>query len=145
MNGYVEEPDIVYTDGTPIRGGRYDTRGNLKVALGSLLSYEDKENGVARVEQQMDYETVAASQTGQVLGASGAAGDLLARLVLVVTTAATAAVSILDGATSIQVFPNSPGGGIGTYTIPLDLVSVNGAWSITTGAGVAVIAVGRFS
>lgn len=129
MNGYVEEPDTVYTNGTPIRGGRYDTRGNLKVALGSLLSYE----------------TVAASQTGQVLGASGAAGDLLARLVLVVTTAATAAVSILDGATSIQVFPNSPGGGIGTYTIPLDLVSVNGAWSITTGAGVAVIAVGRFS
>ena len=131
MNGHVEEPDIVYTNGTPIRGGRYDTRGNLKV--------------VARVEQQMDYETVAASQTGQVLGASGAAGDLLARLVLVVTTAATAAVSILDGATSIQVFPNSPGGGIGTYTIPLDLVSVNGAWSITTSAGVAVIAVGRFS
>ena len=131
MNGYVEEPDTVYTNGTPIRGGRYDTRGNLKV--------------VARVEQQMDYETVAASQTGQVLGASGAAGDLLARLVLVVTTAATAAVSILDGATSIQVFPTSPGGGIGTYTIPLDLVSVNGAWSITTGAGVAVIAVGRFS
>lgn len=129
MNGYVEEPDIAYTNGTPIRGGRYDTRGNLKVALGSLLSYE----------------TVAASQTGQVLGASGAAGDLLARLVLVVTTAATAAVSILDGATSIQVFPNSPGGGIGTYTIPLDLVSVNGAWSITTSAGVAVIAVGRFS
>ena len=129
MNGYVEEPDTVYTNGTPIRGGRYDTRGNLKVALGSLLSYE----------------TVAASQTGQVLGASGAAGDLLARLVLVVTTAATAAVSILDGATSIQVFPNSPCGGIGTYTIPLDLVSVNGAWSITTGAGVAVIAVGRFS
>ncbi len=129
MNGYVEEPDTVYTNGTPIRGGRYDTRGNLKVALGSLLSYE----------------TVAASQTGQVLGASGAAGDLLARLVLVVTTAATAAVSILDGATSIQVFPNSPGGGIGTYTIPLDLVSVNGAWSITTSAGVAVIAVGRFS
>ena len=65
MNGYVEEPDIAYTNGTPIRGGRYDTRGNLKVALGSLLSYEDKENGVARVEQQMDYETVAASQTGQ--------------------------------------------------------------------------------
>ena len=129
MNGHVEEPDIVYTNGTPIRGGRYDTRGNLKVALGSLLSYE----------------TVAASQTGQVLGASGAAGDLLARLVLVVTTAATAAVSILDGATSIQVFPNSPGGGIGTYTIPLDLVSANGAWSITTSAGVAVIAVGRFS
>ena len=124
MNGRVEELDTVYPDGTVIRGGRYDTRGNMKVSLGSLLSYEDKENGVARVEQQMDYETVAASQTGQVLGASGAAGDLLARLVLVVTTAATAAVSILDGATSIQVFPNSPCGGIGTYTIPLDLVPV---------------------
>ena len=91
------------------------------------------------------YETVAASQTAQVLGGTGAAGDYIDHIILVVSTAATAATSILDGATSIAVFPNSPGGGIGTYTINLGMVSVSGAWKVTTGAGVAAIAVGKFS
>jgi len=91
------------------------------------------------------YETVAASQTGQVLGTAGAKGDYLHRLILVVSTAATAATSIIDGSTSINIFPNSPGGGIGTYTVEVGLASQTGAWSITTGAGVAVIAVGIFT
>ena len=91
------------------------------------------------------YETVAASQTAQALGATGAAGDHLKHLIIVVSTAATAAVSIVDGATSIAVFPNSPGGGVGTYYVPLGLRSLKGAWGITTGAGVAVIACGRFT
>jgi hypothetical protein len=72
-----------------------------------------------------DYETVAASQTGQVLGATGAVGDYIA--------------------TSIVVLPNNVGAGVGTYTIPLGLQSVSGAWSITTAAGVAVVAVGNFT
>ena len=107
--------------------------------------YEDPVARVARVEHQFGYETVAASQTAQILGAVGAAGDLLAHLVVVVTTAATAGVSILDDSTSISVFPNNPGGGVGTYVISLNIKSVNGPWKVTTGAGSAVIAVGRFS
>ena len=92
------------------------------------------------------YETVAAAQSDQALGATGAAGDYLARLVLIVSTAATAAVSIKDGAGSaIAVFPNSPGGGVGTYVLELGIRSVSGAWKVTTGAGVAVVAVGNFS
>lgn len=122
-----------------------DAAGNCRVALGTLIAGEDITNSVMRVESQMEYETVAASRTAQVLGGTGAAGDYLSHLILVVSTAATAATSILDGATSISVFPNSPGGGIGTYYIPLNLVSVSGAWKVTTGAGVAVIAAGRFS
>lgn len=131
---------------TPLGDSAMDETNNaLKVVLATLLAGEDQTNNVLRVEQQMDYETIAASQTAQVLGATGAAGDLLSHLILVVTTAATAATSILDGATSIAIFPNSPGGGVGTYHVPLNLVSVSGAWSVTTGAGVAVVAVGRFS
>lgn len=92
-----------------------------------------------------EYETVAASQTAQTLGATGAAGDYLARLILVVATAATAAVSIKDGAdTAISIFPNSPGGGVGTYVIEVGLLSRTGAWQVTTGAGVSAIAVGDF-
>ncbi|HEX5074261.1 MAG TPA: hypothetical protein VFW03_13685 [Gemmatimonadaceae bacterium] len=91
------------------------------------------------------YETVAASQTDQVLGATGAAGDYLDRLICVVTTAATAAVTITDGSTAIAIFPNSPGGGVGTYVVETRLRSKTGPWKVTTGAGVAVIAAGNFT
>lgn len=93
-----------------------------------------------------EYETVAASQSAQVLGDTGAAGDYLARLILIVATAATAATSIKDGSDSaISIFPNSPGGGVGTYVIEVGLRSRTGAWQVTTGAGVSVIAVGDFT
>jgi hypothetical protein len=91
------------------------------------------------------YETVAASQTDQVLGGAGAAGDFLDTLTLVVSTAATAATSIKDGSISIAVFPNSPGGGVGTYVLRLQARSQTGPWKVTTGAGVAAIATGTFT
>ena len=99
----------------------------------------------AQAQTMGQYETVAASQTAQALGTAGARGDYLERLILIVSTAASAATTILDGTTSIAIFPNSPGGGVGTYVLDLGLVSVVGAWKVTTGAGVAAIAVGRFS
>lgn len=113
----------------------------------SGAEFVDTSNRVAVVEQgQFDYETVAASQTNQVLGATGGLGDFLHRLVCVVTTALTAQVQIKDGAnTAITVFPNSPGGGVGTYLVELNITSTNGAWQVTTGAGVAVIGIGRFT
>lgn len=92
------------------------------------------------------YETVAASQSNQAMGATGAIGDYLDSVVIIVTTAATATVSIKDGSdTAIQIFPNTPGGGVGTYTIPLGLWSRTGAWQITTGAGSAAIGIGNFT
>jgi len=91
------------------------------------------------------YETVAASQTAQALGAAGAAGDYIERLICVVANAATSQVLLLDLTTSITVLPNAVVGGIGTYVIEVGMVSVNGPWKITTAAGVSVIAVGRFS
>jgi hypothetical protein len=91
------------------------------------------------------YEHVAASATAQVLGGTGAIGDYLHRLVCTVSTAATGAVTLLDGANSHVVLPNSPGDGIGVYNIEMNAVSKVGAWKVTTGAGVEVIAVGIFS
>jgi hypothetical protein len=91
------------------------------------------------------YEHVAASQTAQVLGGTGGTGDYLHRLVCTVSTAATGAVTLLDGAASHTLLPNNPGGGIGVYNIEMNTVSKNGAWKVTTGAGVEVLAVGIFS
>ena len=95
------------------------------------------------------YETVAASQTDQPLGTAGQAGDKLFELICVVNTALTSQVLIQDGAdTAIEVLPNAVVGGVGTYNIRFGqhgARSLAGAWQITTGAGVAVIAVGSFS
>ena len=89
------------------------------------------------------YETIAASQTAQVLGVTGAAGDTLMRLIITVGTAATSTVALLDNATSYPLMAaNTP---IGVYTIEINAVSVNGAWKITTGAGATVFATGNFT
>lgn len=93
-----------------------------------------------------NYETVAAGQSDQALGTAGATGDYLARLIITVGTAATAAVSIKDGGgSSIPILPNSPGGGVGVYVVEIRANSVAGAWKVTTGAGSTVVAVGMFS
>jgi hypothetical protein len=91
----------------------------------------------------LPYEHVAASQTAQILGTTGAVGDYLHRLVITVGTAATSTVSILDGATShVLVAANSA---IGVYSIEMNTFSKNGAWKVTTGAGAEVIAMGNFT
>lgn len=93
-----------------------------------------------------DYETVAASQADQVMGATGAIGDVLRRLIITVGTAATAAVSIKDGGgSSIPILPNSPGGGIGVYVVELGMVATGAGWKVTTGAGSTVVAIGSFT
>jgi hypothetical protein len=91
------------------------------------------------------YETVAASQTGQVLGGTGAKGDYLHRLVISVVTVATSSVTVLDGATSIVVLTGAATLVPGVQSVEMNIASANGAWSITTGAGATVIGVGIFS
>lgn len=98
-----------------------------------------------------DYETVAASQTDQILGPAGAKGDVLDRLIIVPATTAPGAVSIKDGnGSAITVFT----GGVGSVADLTPIVVEVGArcvnattpgWKVTTGANVSVIGVGRFS
>ena len=91
----------------------------------------------------LPYEHVANSQTAQILGTTGAIGDYLHRLVVTVNTAATSTVSVLDGVTShALVRANTP---IGVYSIEMNTFSKTGAWSITTGVGAEVIAMGNFT
>lgn len=94
-----------------------------------------------------EYETVAASQTAQVLGASGGAGDYIAGLLVIPATTSPGAISLLDNGTSISVFTGgaSSVSNLVPFFIPLGIKSVNGPWKVTTGANVSVIAVGNFS
>jgi len=96
-----------------------------------------------------EYETVAASQTDQALGATGATGDYLAGVLIVPATVAAGAVSIKDGAGSaISLYPGgatTPLLTLHPFFVPLGIKSTGGAWKVTTGTNVSAIAVGNFT
>lgn len=94
----------------------------------------------------VDFETVAASQTAQVIGATGAAGDYLSHVVVQPTTTAPGVVTILDNAAEVHGYPGGTvGADLAPITIPVGAISQNGAWKITTGANVKVTAYGDFT
>src|SRR5262245_49043991 len=95
-----------------------------------------------------EYESVAASQTTQVMGSTGAAGDMLASVQIIPTAPSPGAVTIKDGSGSaITIFA----GGVTSvqnltpFYVSLGIKSVSGAWMITTGANVTAIGVGNFT
>ena len=92
-----------------------------------------------------EYETVAASQTAQVLGTTGAIGDVIQKLVIIPAATTAGSVALLDGATSISVFVSGTLADLTPIVLDLNMASVSGAWKVTTGASVSVIAVGQFS
>lgn len=91
------------------------------------------------------YETIAASQTAQVLGVAGKIGDQLVGLLIIPATTGAGTISILDNATSITVFVSGTLADLTPIYLPLNILSVSGAWKVTTGANVSAVAIGRFS
>ena len=98
-----------------------------------------------RTSFRVSYETVAAGQTAQALGVTGKTGDLLEHVIIVPTTTAAGNVDVLDGTTSIRVYNTGTLSDLKPFTVVFGCKSVTGAWKITTGSNVAVIAVGQFS
>jgi hypothetical protein len=128
----------------PISVSGVDGSGNkqhIKVATDGtqVVSIKDISNG--------EYETVAASQTAQVLGATGGTGDYISGLLVIPATTSPGAIALLDGATSITVFTGgaSSVSNLVPFFIPLGMISVSGAWKVTTGASVSVIGIGNFT
>lgn len=97
-----------------------------------------------------NYNTVAASQAAQALtgGTGGAIGDYLESLLIVPADTSPGAVTIQDGGgAAITLFAGgaSSVSNLAPIPVPVGAVSINGAWKVTTGAGVSVIALGSFS
>ena len=106
----------------------------------------------APITGQTNYNTVAASQTAQVLQDpialdGGAKGDYIEGLIITPTATSPGAVTLLDLTTSIPVFAGGASSlsNLVPFYVPLGLFSLNGPWSITTGSGLSVIAVGLFT
>ena len=96
-------------------------------------------------DRMNSYETVAASQTGQVLGLNGAQGDFIERLIIVPATTTPGLVTLLDGSTSIPIMVTGGTTTLVPICVELNCHSQTGAWKITTGASVSVIAIGDFT
>ncbi len=81
------------------------------------------------------------------MGATGGAGDYISGILVIPATTSPGNVLLLDNATSITVFT----GGAGSVTnlvpffIPLGMISISGAWKITTGINVSCIGIGNFT
>lgn len=100
------------------------------------------------VDQYATHKEVAASQTAAVLGATGAIGDYLSHVTVFPAIAACGVVTVLDAASTVGTFP---GGGVtalpslAPFTIMIGAFCTGAGWKITTGANVAVTAVGKFT
>lgn len=95
---------------------------------------------------RVGYELVAASQTTQSLGATGKIGDILEHLVIVPETVAAGTVAIKDGTeTAINIFVTGTLTDLRPIIVPIGAKSRAGAWQVTTGANVHVVAVGQFT
>jgi hypothetical protein len=121
------------TDGQQTQIG-VNSRGGLLTDIGSIAA-------------DAEYETVAASQTAQVMGGAGATGDYLDSILVIPATTSPGNVLLLDNATSITVFTGGATSvaDLKPFTIGIGAKSVSGAWKITTGANVSVIAFGNFT
>lgn len=99
------------------------------------------------LDQGVEYETVAASQTAQALGTTGALGDYLTGLLVIPATTSPGLVTVLDAAISIPVFVGGATSVVDLkpFWIPIGAKSVSGAWKVTTGANVSVVGVGNFT
>lgn len=94
---------------------------------------------------RLKYEKVAASQTAQVLGATGAAGDVITGVLVVPATTSPGVVTLLDGDVSISLYAGGTvGADLTPIYIPFNAKSVVGAWKLTTGANLSAVAFGDF-
>jgi hypothetical protein len=97
------------------------------------------------------YETVAASQSNQIMGpTTGATGDYLREILVIPSSASPGSpgVQIKDGAgTAITVFAGGTNScsNLVPFTISLGLISTAGPWQITTGSSLTAIGIGNFT
>lgn len=113
--------------------------------------------GVGTVNGGSTWNTVAASQTAQVLsstqaGGTGAVGDYLSHCVIQPATTSPGVVTVFDGTnTATNDAISFPGGASSVsnlvpFAIPVGAVSVNsGGWKVTTTTNVTVSCYGKFT
>lgn len=123
----------------------FNANGQATMANSTPVVIASNQTAVPTKNGTTEYETVAASQTDQALGATGAAGDYLSHIVIQPATTGAGTVTVKDGSTVIFTFTSGTLADLRPITVPFGAVSASGAWKITTGTNVSVIAIGDFT
>jgi hypothetical protein len=148
---HIDDPDVGSGGGG---GGGDASAANQLLELSELEDIADavqSTDPVAVFLDGLENETVAASQTAQILGATGAVGDRLNFLLVVPATTSPGAIAIKDGdGSDITVFTGgaSSVSNLVPFIIEWGKECVNATtpgWKITTGANVSVVAFGDFT
>lgn len=133
--------DIRKVGGTAVAAGQAAMAASIPVTMANNQPAQ-------KVITDGHYETVAASQSDQVLGATGAVGDYLDTLVIVPANLNPGVVQIKDGAGSaVTVFAGGTGSvnELRPIVVRLGSTATGAGWKVTTGADVSVIATGKFT
>jgi len=99
----------------------------------------------AKDQYAPDRETVAASQTAQAMGDTGAKGDWLSHVIFQPSATGAGTSTILDDSTVLFAYTAGTLADLRPIIVPINLNSANGAWKITTGANMTAIAFGDFT
>lgn len=100
------------------------------------------------VESNAEYETFAAGVTDSAVGATGKKADFLSHILIVPATTSPGAVSIKDGSGSAIVLFAGGATSVATlhpFHVMLRIKSRAGAWKVSAGANVSVLAAGNFT
>lgn len=142
---------------TPTGAGAETEISLLKTITNAAVSPLPAQSGIsgattpigAVLSAAIQYETVAASQTGQALGATGATGDYLSHCVIYPVTTGAGAVTVFDNtnaaATNVITFTSGTLSNLAPIALPVGAVSTAGAWKVTTGTNVTVTCYGKFT
>lgn len=135
---------------TAIEGITFDLDTTGLATEATLLAIKNAAESTSPVEVYAaanGYEVCAASST-TTLGSTGAIGDKLVELIMVPQTVDAGSVTFADGGSSaIEVF-NGGTASISTlhpFPVTINKESVAGAWSVTVGADMLVLAKGDFT
>lgn len=132
-------------DPFPVTVSNANANGQATMANSAPVVLSSNHTDLPTVNGADEYEAVAASQTDQVIGATGATGDYLSHVLVIPGTTSPGAVTIKDGTTTIISYAGGTVASTIPFVIPVGVKSVSGAWKITTGSNVTCLAVGDFT
>lgn len=102
-------------------------------------------NSAPVVLASQTYASVAASQTSAILGSTGATGDFLDGFVVNPGSTTPGNVTIIDSTTTVATYAFGTVADTRPFFVPWGALSANGAWKVTTGSSVSIVAFGNFT
>lgn len=155
VDGVAGSNRLAITAQNAIKSALFDNAGNGITSTGGALDINVKSGGNENgrtlpidsspvVLASQTYDTVIASQTGIILGTTGATGDWLDGILVNPATTTPGNLTVLDGSSTVATFAFGTIADTRPFFIAFGAIAVT-AWKVTTGANVSIVAYGNFT